>query len=65
MTPSTTARDPLPAVRVRGIYATALSCLLVDLGYPIADSSPATTRRLRMAAPRNGSPRTYAPLVIY
>ncbi|HEX5415325.1 MAG TPA: DUF402 domain-containing protein [Chloroflexota bacterium] len=39
-----------PPVRVRGIYATALTRVLIDLGFPIAEPSPAIVGRFRLRA---------------
>lgn len=40
----------LPPVRVRGIYATAITRVLLDLGFPIAEPSPVITGRFRLRA---------------
>src|SRR5215212_6632102 len=40
----------LPSAQIRGIYATALTSLLLDLGVPIANPSPAIQERLAIVA---------------
>jgi len=39
-----------PAIRVRGIYATSVTRILLDLGYPIAEPSSVIASRLRLHA---------------
>jgi len=39
-----------PPVRVRGMYATAVTRLLIDLGFPIAEPSPVIEGRFRLRA---------------
>jgi len=45
----------LPSTQVRGIYATALSSLFVDLGVPIANPSPVIQERLGLGSSPNAA----------
>ncbi len=48
-----------PKVRIRGIYATALTKLLLDSGFVIVDPSPEIRERFRLRAARAESPDVF------